>query len=140
MLHPNEHDGKLCPGAPCLGLAGPLPLFSGVAPRFLRHPPTLMTSPVLVLFSLLKCLLPLSPCSRIPSFSLPLQSPAPLELVSSSHHASFPRQDATRPARPVNHHASTWTLSTRSESIYVHSYARLVYRFPAPSLYNGLSH
>jgi hypothetical protein len=81
-----------------------------------------MTSPVLVLFPLIKMLPSSLTMFCVPSFFLALQSPAPLEPVSSSHRAPFSKARCL--ARRVHHHAFTWKLSTRSESIYAHSYAR----------------
>ena len=76
--------GKLCPGRPCLGLAGPSPPFSGAAPWFLRQhlPLVLVKMP--------------SSSRHVPAslpFSLSPSSPKPglAPLVSFSCRAPFSR-------------------------------------------------
>ena len=107
-------------GRPYLGIARLFPLFSGEHRDFSD---TCLSRSGAFSLKLPSPSVTMFPRPLPPSFFLALQSPAPLELVSSSHHAPIPRQDATSLARPVHHHASIWTLSIRSESIYAHSYA-----------------
>ena len=120
--------GKLCPGRPCLGLAGPSPPFSGAAPWFLRQhlPLVLVKMP--------------SSSRHVPAslpFSLSPSSPKPglAPLVSFSCRAPFSMALCNPPRLTscpcIKSPCLTRTLSTLSESLHAHSYAAWPTGFPA---------
>ena len=128
---------KLCPGAPLFGFSGTLPtVFEGgtavsTTPTFLDD---LSHSGA---FSLLKCLLPLSPCSRIASFFLALLSLAPSNLSAPAttpiFHLASPRHGNHTTKEGLGIYVLVLIVRSREETL---SRAPTLYIQPGPGRLN----